>query len=125
MPEAIAGHRQLVLEAKVEFDLSPSSTGASPGVALTAFRADASILFNRQILHLKSRVTPVKKLGSGSRATFVSPYLRRPLRPLDKVLSEREERAEEGTPALPANDGSEALGSVTWDFPRRSASASD
>lgn len=31
----------------------------------------------------------VKKLRSGSRATFISPYLRRPLRPLDKVLSEQ------------------------------------
>lgn len=30
------------------------------------------------------------KLGTEARAVFVSPYLRRPIRPLNKVLSERE-----------------------------------
>ena len=37
---------------------------------------------------------PLKKLGLGSRVSFISPYLRRPLRPLHKVLSERAEGEE-------------------------------
>jgi len=32
----------------------------------------------------------LKKSGSSARATFVSPYLRRPLRPLEKVIGDRE-----------------------------------
>ena len=92
---------------------------------MTAFRADASILLNRQTVCLKSRAIPVKKLGSGSRATFVSPYLRRPLRPLDKVLSEREDRDDEDMPTLHANDGSDTLVPVAWGLRRKSAIASD
>ena len=38
----------------------------------------------------------MSKFGSGSRASFVSPYLRRPLRPLKKVLTEREDGVEDG-----------------------------
>lgn len=36
------------------------------------------------------------KVGLGSRATFVSPYLQRPLRPLKKVLIERAEVTDRG-----------------------------
>jgi len=45
----------------------------------------------------------VSKFGSGNRATFVSPYLRRPLRPLKKVMIERQDGAEGGQ-EQPAND---------------------
>lgn len=67
----------------------------------------------------------MKKFGSGSRATFISPYLRRPLRPLDRVLREREERSDEDVPAVPANDGHDAMGPATWGLPRKPAVASD
>ena len=67
----------------------------------------------------------MKKLGSGSRATFVSPYLRRPLRPLDKVLSEREERDEEELSALPVSDGRESIAPAVWELRRKSAAASE
>jgi len=67
----------------------------------------------------------VKKLGPGSRATFVSPYLRRPLRPLDKVLSERSDGEDEGAAGLygeVAEAGEEPAG---WHLLRRPAAASD
>ena len=56
----------------------------------------------------------MKKLGSGSRATFISPYLRRPLRPLDKVLSERSDPADEDGPALRVDSPADEAGSATW-----------
>ena len=44
------------------------------------------------------------KRGAETRATFVSPYLRRPIRPLNKVLNERhQEEVDLGT-VQPAND---------------------
>jgi hypothetical protein len=64
---------------------------------------------------------PVKKLGAGSRATFISPYLRRPLRPLQKVLSEREEREDDATPAPHGEDSAETAKSAHWRLPRKSA----
>jgi len=67
----------------------------------------------------------VKKFGSGSRATFVSPYLRRPLRPLDKVLSEREERSDDALLQEAVNDEGSEYGSATWGLSRNSAAASD
>jgi hypothetical protein len=67
----------------------------------------------------------VKKLGSGSRATFVSPYLRRPLRALDKVLSEREERCDDDAPMASTHDGADETGSATWGLSRKSVAASD
>jgi len=67
----------------------------------------------------------VKKFGSGARATFVSPYLRRPLRPLDKVLSEREERSEDTVLQDPANDVASDYGSATWGMGRKPAIVSD
>lgn len=65
----------------------------------------------------------MRKLGAASRATFISPYLRRPLRPLDKVLSEREVR--------PADDTADALGEpradtaapATWSMSRKAAAS--
>ena len=92
---------------------------------MTAFRADASIPLNRQTVSLKSRANPVKKLGSGSRATFVSPYLRRPLRPLDKVLSEREDRDDESLSTLSANDSGDTLVPVSLGPRRKSAASPD
>lgn len=68
---------------------------------------------------------PVKKLGSGSRATFVSPYLRRPLRPLDKVLGERSDAGDEDGPVLHADDPAEAAASATWGLLRKPAGTSD
>lgn len=67
----------------------------------------------------------MKKLGTASRATFVSPYLRRPLRPLDKVLSEREEQGEEESSTVTGLDGGDSLASATWSLPRKPAIASD
>lgn len=67
----------------------------------------------------------MKRLGPGSRATFVSPYLRRPLRPLDKVLSERSDAEDEGVSALygeVAEAGDEA---ASWHLLRKPAAASD
>ena len=66
----------------------------------------------------------MKKLGSGSRATFVSPYLRRPLRPLQKVLNDRDEGGEDGMSPLSANDESVESGSATWSHARKAAAAS-
>lgn len=65
----------------------------------------------------------MKKLGAGSRATFISPYLRRPLRPLDKVLSEREERADEAGPDALGDATGEEPASATWGSPRDSAAS--
>ncbi|GAB4363714.1 MAG: hypothetical protein Kow00114_19930 [Kiloniellaceae bacterium] len=67
----------------------------------------------------------MKKFGSGSHATFVSPYLRRPLRPLDKVLSEREERTEDGLVPEAANDEASEYGSATWRLSRNPAALPD
>ncbi|MGF1630938.1 MAG: hypothetical protein ACFCUT_15800 [Kiloniellaceae bacterium] len=67
----------------------------------------------------------MKKLGSGSRATFVSPYLRRPLRPLDKVLNELEERGDDSTSMASSQDGADETGSATWSLSGKSIAASD
>lgn len=67
----------------------------------------------------------MNKFGSGSRATFISPYLRRPLRPLHKVLSEREERADDSVLQEPANNDASEYGSTTWGVVSKSAAASD
>lgn len=67
----------------------------------------------------------MKKLGSGSRATFVSPYLRRPLRSLNKVLSERDEEGEALTGRQAANDGETGQGALDWQPHRKSMAASD
>jgi len=66
----------------------------------------------------------VKKLGSGSRATFVSPYLRRPLRPLQKVLSDRDVGDDEVAAALSVTEESADSGSTTWSFRRKAVAAS-
>lgn len=66
----------------------------------------------------------VTKIRSGSRATFVSPYLRRPLRPLDKVLCEGD-GGDDTADQLPANDmRSEAVAS-SWRRERKAAVVSD
>lgn len=80
----------------------------------------ASILAIYQTLHRKQG-KPVKKLGAGSRATFISPYLRRPLRPLDKVLSEREEQPDEGTSGRLPDATVEEPASAVWSLSRKSA----
>jgi hypothetical protein len=67
----------------------------------------------------------VRKFGFGSRATFVSPYLRRPLRPLDKVLSERDDQATHSGPALVVGDGTDEATSATWSNVRKPAATSD
>ena len=67
----------------------------------------------------------MNKFGSGSRATFISPYLRRPLRPLHKVLSEREERTDDSVLQEPANDEVSEYGSTTWSLVSKSAAGSD
>ena len=67
----------------------------------------------------------MKRLGPGSRATFVSPYLRRPLRPLDKVLSERGDAEDEGMSAL-YGEGAEAGDEAgPWHLLRKSGAGSD
>lgn len=67
----------------------------------------------------------MKEFGSGSRATFVSPYLRRPLRPLDKVLSERDEGDDDcGQQDIADDEGVDAR-SATWGRSRKSAAASE
>lgn len=65
----------------------------------------------------------MKKLGSGSRATFVSPYLRRPLRPLDKVLNERDDSEASGA-GLIAGEAAEDV-AQNWERPSKRAAASD
>jgi hypothetical protein len=67
----------------------------------------------------------VTKFGSGSRATFISPYLRRPLRSLNKVLSERDDQDDDGVPQEPANDPHGETGSSTWGRERKPAVASE
>jgi len=67
----------------------------------------------------------VKEFGSGSRATFISPYLRRPLRSLNKVLSERDEEVEEGLPQEPANDSHAEAAAAVWHSPRKPFVVSD
>ena len=67
----------------------------------------------------------MKKLGPGSRATFISPYLRRPLRTLNKVLSEREEEELDVSPRTPANDARSEVGPVAWTGRGKPAVASD
>lgn len=64
----------------------------------------------------------MKKLGASSRATFISPYLRRPLRPLDKVLSEREERVDDGT-AGPFGDAGAEAAPATLSLSRKAAAS--
>lgn len=44
------------------------------------------------------------KRGAETRATFVSPYLRRPIRPLNKVLNERHQEEVDLSNVQPAND---------------------
>lgn len=67
----------------------------------------------------------MKRLGPGSRASFVSPYLRRPLRPLDKVLSERSDGEEEGAAALHAESAKAGDDFTPWHLLRKPAAASD
>jgi len=67
----------------------------------------------------------VSKFRSGNRATFISPYLRRPLRSLNKVLSERDDQDEDGVPQQPANDPHAETGSSTWGRERKSVVASE
>jgi len=52
----------------------------------------------------KSGNNPVDKPGAGNRATFISPYLRRPIRPLKTVLSDREQESLPQAHSSPAND---------------------
>jgi hypothetical protein len=66
----------------------------------------------------------VTKIRSGSRATFVSPYLRRPLRPLDKVLSEGDDGEGTGDP-LPANEMRSEAVSSSWHAEEKPAVVSD
>jgi hypothetical protein len=91
---------------------------------LTAVQAGASIrstVRNRA----ESQGSQLNEFGSGSRATFVSPYLRRPLRTLNKVLSERDEGDEDGARQGAANDEHVEGHSATWDRKRKSAVVSD
>ncbi|WP_422366967.1 hypothetical protein [Pelagibius sp.] len=44
------------------------------------------------------------KPGVKNRAMFISPYLRRPIRPLNKVLVEREQETVNLAQSEPAND---------------------
>jgi hypothetical protein len=74
---------------------------------------------------VKTQGKPVKKLGSGSRATFISPYLRRPLRPLDKVLSERSDPADEEGHVLRADGPADEAGSATWGLLGKPGGSSD
>lgn len=67
----------------------------------------------------------MKKFGSGSRATFVSPYLRRPLRPLQKVLNEREAGDDDPAVALTVTEESADSGSTTWSLSRKAAGGSE
>jgi hypothetical protein len=67
----------------------------------------------------------VKKFGSESRISYVSPYLRRPLRPLDKVLSERDDgEVESAEPGQQPDEAGEA-GSATWRMSGKGLGASD
>ncbi|MGF1594884.1 MAG: hypothetical protein ACFCUW_16500 [Kiloniellaceae bacterium] len=66
----------------------------------------------------------MKKFGSESRVSYVSPYLRRPLRPLDKVLSERDEGETDGAAGQRPDDSGEA-GSATWSMSGKPLDASD
>ena len=67
----------------------------------------------------------LKKLALGGRATFVSPYLRRPLRPLDKVLSERAGPDEGKRAALHRDDAAGDTASATLGLVRKHANTSD
>ena len=53
------------------------------------------------------------KPGDENRAMFISPYLRRPIRPLKKVLSERDEDTVAIGRMRAANDGT--VEAVTFD----------
>lgn len=67
----------------------------------------------------------MKRQGPGGRATFVSPYLRRPLRPLEKVLSERGD-GEEGRVVKAYGEAGEAeTERAPWHLLRQPAAASD
>jgi hypothetical protein len=61
----------------------------------------------------------VKKLGLGGRATFISPYLRRPLRPLEKVMSERGDHDEGERAVLRSGDPAHDPASATLGFARK------
>lgn len=92
--------------------------------SLTPLRGGASIpVAVRE--NAKKQGNPVKKAGSGSRATFVSPYLRRPLRPLQKVLNEREEGDDDVAAALTVTEEGAESASTTWSLSRKAAGASD
>ena len=67
----------------------------------------------------------MNKFGSGSRATFISPYLRRPLRSLNKVLSERDEDVEDCAQQEPANDPHADASASAWRRERKSFVISD
>ncbi|MEO3430245.1 hypothetical protein AAFN88_15395 [Pelagibius sp. CAU 1746] len=64
------------------------------------------------------------KFGPGSRATFISPYLRRPLRSLNKVLSERDDQDDAEVQQQSASDAHHT-GSSTWGRMQKSVAASD
>lgn len=115
----------LRIEKKKKNELPPSSTGSWPGASLTAPAAGASIEFNRRT-YSELGANSLKKLGPGSRATFVSPYLRRPLRPLSKVLTERDDDGQvEAASQQPANDALSREEPGIWSGPRKSVAASE
>ncbi len=67
----------------------------------------------------------MKKLASGSRTTFVSPYLLRPLRSLNKVLGERDGEGEVSAEPQAANDGETGQETLDWQLHRKSSGARD
>lgn len=67
----------------------------------------------------------MKKFGSESRVSYVSPYLRRPLRPLDKVLSDRDDGNADDGAAGQQPDASGEAGSSTWRMSGKPLGASD
>ena len=67
----------------------------------------------------------MKKLGLGGRVSFISPYLRRPLRPLDKVLSERGDHDDGERAVLRCDDPAADGVSATLGFARKPRGTSD
>lgn len=75
----------------------------------------------------KTGYNPVDKPGIKNRAMFISPYLRRPIRPLNKVLSERERETIGLVSLAPANDvlgDGVASDPVVWDGSAKRAAGS-
>jgi hypothetical protein len=73
----------------------------------------------------KNKAKPLQKTGPGNRATFISPYLRRPLRPLNKVLNEREDRDADAGPRQAASEAVSDPAPSPWRRNRKSAVVSD